>query len=317
MTASRPPASMNCAAASTFGPMLPGGNWPSARWPRASATVICSIGRSSRRAEVERHAVDAGQQQQRGRAHQPPDQRRREVLVDDRVHADQLARRRARPARPRRRRPPRSRRRRAGAGSGATRRPRPAPARRPRAASRARRPRPRPSRARSPAAAPGPRRRRGRSAWWASAKAGSSSRTTTWVITAATVRGRPAEASASPIACDEQVAELALGHRAEHEQRLHRHLAGDGLLGHGERADLGAVAVHHQQAAVGVEQGDRRVGHVARALLLAGEVAEAGGGEGVAADRQHHRLAHPPHLLIAARLAPRAVLASCDRDPGG
>ncbi len=115
----------------------------------------------------------------------------------------------------------------------------------------------------------------------------------------------------------EQVAELALGHRAEHEQRLHRHLAGHRLLGHGERPDLGAVAVHHQQAAIGVEEADRRVGDVAGALLLAGEVAEAGGSEGVPADRQHDRLTHPLHLLIAMSRDAFVRSRRLRRAPGG
>ena len=51
MAASRPGAapgsSTNSAAAWTLGPMLPGGNWPSARWRRASAAVISATARSS------------------------------------------------------------------------------------------------------------------------------------------------------------------------------------------------------------------------------------------------------------------------------
>src|SRR3972149_11299102 len=40
-----PPPSRKRIPASILGPMLPGGNWPSARYRRASATVIVSIGR--------------------------------------------------------------------------------------------------------------------------------------------------------------------------------------------------------------------------------------------------------------------------------
>ena len=59
MTAVPRVSSTNCAAASILGPMLPGGNWPSARCARASSTLIDSTARCVRRAEVEQHLIDA------------------------------------------------------------------------------------------------------------------------------------------------------------------------------------------------------------------------------------------------------------------
>ena len=130
--------------------------------------------------------------------------------------------------------------------------------------------------------------------------AGSSASTTTWVMTAAT--GGRAAGGHQGVAdrLREQVAELALGHRAEDEQGLRRHLAADRLLGHRERPHLGAVAVHDQQAVAPRHDADGGLGDAPGPLLLVGEVAQAGRRERVAADRQDDRLAQGRLLLVAA-----------------
>ncbi len=97
----------------------------------------------------------------------------------------------------------------------------------------------------------------------------------------------------------DQVAQLSLGHRAQHEERLRRHLAAHGLLGHREGTHLGPVAVHDQQPVAGGHDPDGGPGHRARPLLLVGEVPEPGRCEGVAADRQDDRLAQDRLLLVA------------------
>ena len=94
MRTSSPPASTKPSAASIFGPMLPAGNCPSARWRRASSTLTTSSARSSGRAEVDRDPVDAGRDAQQVGADRAGEQRRGEVLVDHGLDALERARRR-------------------------------------------------------------------------------------------------------------------------------------------------------------------------------------------------------------------------------
>ena len=119
--------------------MLPAGNWPSARCARASSTrdrVHRALARAcrSRAAPARRRSAAAAMCAPTSAA----DQRGGEVLVDHRVHARPGRRPRGSPARRRRRRPPPPRRRPAARGSP---RPRPPPAARARRTTR-RQPRP-------------------------------------------------------------------------------------------------------------------------------------------------------------------------------
>src|SRR5262249_48256606 len=65
ITASSPPLARNSSAASIFGPMLPDGNWPSARWRAASSAVIVARPAGRRRREAG-HARAAGGDRRRG-----------------------------------------------------------------------------------------------------------------------------------------------------------------------------------------------------------------------------------------------------------
>ncbi len=130
--------------------------------------------------------------------------------------------------------------------------------------------------------------------------AGSSASTTTWVTTAATARRAVGGHQGVADGLRDQVAELALGHRAEHEQGLRRHLAADRLLGHRERPHLRSVAVHDQQPVAPRHDADGGPGDEPGPLLLVREVTQAGRRERVPADRQDDRLAQGRLLLVAA-----------------
>ena len=123
--------------------------------------------------------------------------------------------------------------------------------------------------------------------------AGSAGSTVTWVTSAAgRTRGHPeTRRSASEI----EAAHLPLGHRSEVEERLLGDEARALLVGDGEAADLGAVAVDDDHAPAGPEQRHHRPGHGQRVRLLLRVGARLPGtGEGVAAQRDHRDPAHLP-----------------------
>ena len=103
------------------------------------------------------------------------------------------------------------------------------------------------------AAGRSPRRTPGRRTWWASSKAGSAAETRVWLMTAATCR--PGSAFCS--ACEQPVADHALGLGAEDVERVRPvELRVGGAL-QGEQADLRAVAVGDDEL---VLLGERRPG---------------------------------------------------------
>ena len=125
----------------------------------------------------------------------------------------------------------------------------------------------------------------------------------TWLSTAAIGCRRPH----TPVQRDrDQRPELALGHRAEAEQRHLRHLVAAHLLLDRQIADLRPVAVDDDHPPAGVEQRamDRAIVTAFAALLVVGAELPCGE-EGVAAEGDHRGPGHGPSLPLDNRADPR------------